>query len=100
MKAGIRNIHPGELLREDVIHANELTITEAAKLLGIARTTLSNVLNEKSDITPDMCVRIATVFGGSAQTWADLQSEYNLSKAAIKLEKLHLAPFSYDKKIA
>jgi len=96
----MRNIHPGELLREEVISANGLTITESAKLLGVSRTVLSKILHEKSDISPEMCLRIAAVFGGSPQIWADLQSEYNLSKAAIKLKDMHLTAFDQDRKIA
>lgn len=88
------------MLREEVIKANELTITQAAKMLGITRTTLSNILKEKSDISPEMCIRIAAVFGGTAQIWADLQSEYNLSKAAIKMKGLHLIAFNQNRKIA
>jgi len=100
LKRGMRNIHPGELLREEVILANDLTFTEAAKLLGVTRPTLSNILNEKSDISPEMCLRIAAVFGGSPQIWADLQSEYNLSKAATKIRNLHLTAYNQDRKIA
>ena len=100
LKRGMRNIHPGELLREDVIYANELTITEAAKLLGVTRSGLSNIIHLKSDVTPEMCLRIAAVFGGSAQIWADLQSEYNLSKAAAKIDNLHLSSYSPRRKTA
>jgi addiction module HigA family antidote len=100
LKRGMRAIHPGELLREDVINANELTIAGAAKLLGVTRNALSNVLKEKSDISPDMCIRIAAVFGGNPQIWADLQSDFNLSKAIIRMKDLHLEPFQQIRKTA
>lgn len=93
LKRGMRNIHPGEILREDVINANEITITEAARLLGVTRTTLSNVLNQKADISPEMCFRIALVFGGTAEIWANLQTKYNLASVAEKVKQYKLTPF-------
>ena len=100
LKRGIRNIHPGEMLREEVINANELTISEAAKLMGITRSTLSNILNEKSDISPEICFRIAAVFGGSPQIWADLQTDYNMNKVAVKMRNIHLPAYRQERKIA
>ncbi len=89
----MRNIHPGEILREDVINANELTVTDAAKLLGVTRTTLSNILNQKSDISPEMCFRIAAVFGGTPELWANLQTKFNLAAVAEKVKQFKLAPY-------
>jgi len=90
---GMRNIHPGEILREEVINANEITITAASKLLGVTRTTLSNIINGKSDISPEMCYRIATVFGGTADIWANLQTKYNLKAIADKVKTFNLTPY-------
>lgn len=89
----MRNIHPGEILREEVINAYDITVTEAAKLLGVTRTTLSNVLNQKSDISPEMCFRIATVFGGTPEVWANLQTKYNLASVAKNARLLKLKPY-------
>ena len=74
----MRQIHSGEILREEVIAANGLSITEAAKLLSISRQSLNNIVHEKSDITPDMAYRIAKVFGGTADIWANLHTKFNL----------------------
>ncbi len=93
LKRKMRNIHPGEILREEVINANNLTITLAADMLGVTRTTLSNVLNGKSEISPEMCYRIAGVFGGTPDIWANLQTKYNLRAIADKASKLKLIPF-------
>lgn len=98
LKRTMRNIHPGEILREEVINANELTVTEAAKMLGVTRTTLSNILNAKSDISPEMCYRIAGVFGGTPDVWANLQTKYNLRTIADKVGNLKLIPFRADKR--
>ncbi len=85
----MRNIHPGKILREEVISANELTVTAAAKLMGITRTTLSNILNGKSDISAEMCYRIAGVFGGTPKIWSELQTKYNLREAGEKAKSLN-----------
>lgn len=89
----MRNIHPGEILREEIINANDLTVTAAAKLLDVTRTTLSNIINGKSDISPEMCYRIAIVFGGTADVWANLQTKYNLRSIAEKASRLKLTPY-------
>ena len=89
----MRNIHPGEILKSEVIYANELTISAASILLGVTRTTLSNIINCKSDISPEMCYRIATVFGGTPDIWANLQTKYNLKKVAEKVKTFNLSPY-------
>lgn len=91
----MRNIHPGEILREEVIYANEITVTDAAKMLGISRQSLNKIIHEKSDITPEMSFRIAKVFGGTADIWANMQTKYNLQLAAEKTRELNLKPFDY-----
>ena len=99
MKRGMRYIHPGEILREEVIKANNLNVTQGAKLLGVSRVTLSNVLNGNADITPEMCVRISTVFGGTADIWANLQTKYNLHQAEQKVKTLKLTPYQPGKAV-
>lgn len=82
MKRGIKhNTHPGELLYEEIIKVHGLTIQKASELLGVTRTTLSNIVNEKAAISPLMALRIETVFGGSAAFWLKLQSSYDLREA-------------------
>lgn len=93
LKRKMRVIHPGEVLKEEIIEANGLTITEAAKLLGITRTNLSNITNEKSDISPEMAYRISIVFGGTAEIWANLQTKFNLQKAEKKIKAFRLRPY-------
>jgi len=95
MKRQMRHIHPGEVLREEVITANELSVTEAAKLLGISRQSLNKIIHERSDITPEMSFRIAKVFGGTADIWANMQTKFNLHLAAEKTRELDLKPYHY-----
>ena len=77
--------HPGETLREDVLPALELTITEASKQLGVTRAVLSRVLNGKAAISPEMALRIESWLGiengGQADLWITQQAAYDLWKA-------------------
>lgn len=73
--------HPGEILKMEVVEGRNLTIAKAAELLDITRPTLSNIVNGKASITPNVALRIETVFGGSAKFWLRLQSAYDLDIA-------------------
>ncbi|PNV74963.1 HigA family addiction module antitoxin [Leptospira inadai] len=70
--------HPGEILLEDIIKPLGLTITEAAKDLGISRKTLSEIVNGKSSITPETAVRIALATNTSAESWLNMQIKLDL----------------------
>ena len=79
--------HPGEGLREDVIVPLGLTITATAKALGISRKTLSEIVNGKSPITPDVAVRLERAFGAPpADMWLRLQAAYDLRQAEARLK--------------
>lgn len=91
------NTHPGEILKEEVILANALTITEAASLLGISRAVLSTVLNRKSPITPQLATRIAKVFGGTPDIWIRLQLSFDMIEAEQLNKSLKLKPFKSKK---
>lgn len=91
------NTHPGELLKEDVILANSLTISEASNLLGITRNSLSNVLNRKAPITPQLATRISKVFGGSTEIWIRLQLSFDMREAELLSKHLKLKPFKVKK---
>jgi addiction module HigA family antidote len=73
--------HPGELLREDVLVPLGIEVTEAAQRLGLARTTLSRIINGKSGISPDLAIRLERAGVSTARFWMNLQSNYELSKA-------------------
>ncbi|MGJ4789524.1 HigA family addiction module antitoxin [Leptospira koniambonensis] len=70
--------HPGEILLEDIIKPLGLTITEAAKGLGISRKTLSEIVNCKSPVTPEMAVRIGIATNTSAESWLSMQTKLDL----------------------
>ena len=82
MERGIKhNTHPGELVYEDIVKENGLTVSKVADMLRVTRTTLSNVLNGKAGITPNMALRLERVFGGSALFWVRMQATYDLREA-------------------
>jgi addiction module HigA family antidote len=73
--------HPGLSVRHDCIEPLDLTITEAANILGVTRQALNNVVNGKSGISPEMAIRLDKAFGGGAETWLRLQMAYDLAQA-------------------
>lgn len=77
--------HPGEILREDVLPALGLTVTEAAQQLGVTRAALSRVLNARVAVSPEMAIRIENWLGldngGRADLWLAEQASYDLWKA-------------------
>lgn len=80
--------HPGEGLKEDMLAPLGLTVTETAKALGISRKTLSEIINGKSPITPDIAVRLERAFTNPpADMWLRLQAAYDLRRAEQKLKK-------------
>lgn len=93
LKRTMRNIHPGEILKSEILDANDLTVTAGAKMLQVTRPTLSNIINGKADLSTEMCYRIAAVFGGTPDIWANLQTKYNLRAFADKVKNLKLTPY-------
>jgi antitoxin HigA-1 len=86
--------HPGSVVLRQCIEPLELTVTAAAAALGVTRTTLSELVNEKRGISPEMAVRLANVFGGSAESWLVQQAQYDLAQVRtdrIKLKRLEPA---------
>jgi len=85
--------HPGGFVLRQCIQPMGLTITAAAAALGVTRTTLSELVNEKRGISPEMAVRLSKVFGGSAETWLTQQAHYDLAQVQadrIKLKRLEM----------
>ncbi len=77
-------VHPGNLLKEEVLEPLGLTVTQAAEDLGVSRKTLSELLNEHSSLSPDMAVRIAKATDTSPDSWLNMQTKLDLWKAEQK----------------
>jgi len=73
--------HPGELLREDYLKPLGLSVTRAARALGVTRKTLSAVVNEKAGVSPAMAYRLAKALDTSPELWINLQAQYDLWQA-------------------
>lgn len=72
--------HPGLSVRHDCLEPLGLNVTEGAEVLGVNRQTLSNLLNGRAGISPEMAVRLDKAFGGGAETWLRLQMTYDLAQ--------------------
>ena len=88
--------HPGGVVLRQCIEPLDLTITNTAEALGVTRNTLSELVNEKRGISPEMAVRLEQVFGGSAESWLVQQAQYDLAQVRprtdrFKLKRLELA---------
>ena len=86
--------HPGTVVFEECIEPLELTITHAAEALGVTRNTLSELVNGKRGISPEMAVRLSKVFGGSAESWLVQQAQYDLAHVRahrLRLKRLKIA---------
>jgi addiction module HigA family antidote len=86
--------HPGGFIFRECIEPLGLTITDAAAALGVTRTTLSELVNGKRGISPEMALRLSQVFGRSAQSWIVQQAQYDLAQVPadrLKLKRLQVA---------
>ena len=73
--------HPGFSVRHDCLEPLGLTVTEAAGVLDVTRQALNNIVNGKSGISPEMAIRLDKAFGGTAESWLQLQTAYDLAQA-------------------
>ena len=88
--------HPGEIIRDLCIAPLGLTVTQAAKGLGVTRKTLSLMLNGHAGISPEMAVRLSKAFGRSPESWLALQSLYDLAQISEEAARIDVKPFLKD----
>ncbi|HXN45052.1 MAG TPA: HigA family addiction module antitoxin [Bryobacteraceae bacterium] len=72
--------HPGAIVRYDCIEPLGLTVTEAAKILGVTRQALNNLVNGKAGVSAEMAVRLSKAFGSEPEFWLRLQMNYDLAQ--------------------
>lgn len=77
--------HPGLSVRLDCLEALGLSVTAGAKVLGITRQALNNLVNERAGISTEMAIRLDRAFGGTAEAWLALQTAFDLAQARKKL---------------
>ena len=88
-------VHPGRIVRYDCLEPLALTVTAGAKILGVTRQTLNNVIHGKSGISPEMAIRLSKAFGSTPETWLRMQLAYDLAQARkdeskIKVRRQHI----------
>ena len=86
--------HPGGFVKTEIIGPAELSVTEAAGVLGITRTALSAFLNERSSLSPDMALRIEKAFGVSMDTLMRMQNSYDIAQARKREGEIKVARFA------
>ena len=92
-KRGLPPMHPGELLREEILPALDRPKTEVARLLGVSRQTLYDILQERQPVTPGMALRLGKLCGNGPDLWLNLQKRYDLQRAEQELgEKIKAIP--------
>ena len=89
-------VHPGEVLKEDVLAEAGLTVARAAEILGVGRPALSAVLNGRANLSPEMALRFEKAFGTSMDLMLKMQLQFDIAKArkgakAIKVQKFRKA---------
>ena len=80
-KSGLPPVHPGEIIKEDILPTVGLSVTAAAKALGVSRQMLHDILAERKPLSAIMCLKVSRLFGGSPEIWMRLQAAYDLKKA-------------------
>ena len=88
--------HPGEVLRQLCLEPLNLTVTDAARSLGVSRKALSSILNGRAGISPEMAVRLSIAFNTSSESWLNQQVQYDLwhaekNRRSLRVEKLSAA---------
>ena len=85
-KSGLPPVHPGEIIREDILPEVGMSVTATARALGVSRQMLHEILAGRKPLSAVMCLKVARLFGGSPDVWMRLQADYDLKKSAQNKE--------------
>lgn len=85
--------HPGEIVREECLAPLGLSVTAAARGLGVTRKALSELLNGHSGVSPEMAIRLSKAFGSTPEMWLKLQVQFDLAKAEQKTKGIKVERF-------
>jgi len=91
--------HPGRLIKHECLEPLDLNITKAADILGVTRLTLSNLVNGKNGVSPEMAIRLSKAFGCSPEVWLGLQMDYDLAQAEKKASRIKVKKVKKAKKV-
>lgn len=90
-------VHPGVIVREDCMEPLNLSVTECAKVLGVARQTLSNLVNAKASVSVEMAYRLSKAFGSTPRTWLGMQLAFDLAHSQELEEKIKVKRVSVER---
>lgn len=82
--------HPGKVVRVSCLEPLNLNVTEGAKILGVSRQALSNLVNGRARISADMAIRLAKAFGSTTETWIRLQAAYDVAQAQEREDEIEV----------
>jgi addiction module HigA family antidote len=94
IKRGMAPVHPGVVLKGLYLEPMEMTITQAAGKLGVARKTLSQLVNGRMGVSAEMAIRLSKALNTTPQLWMNMQQGYDLWIAEKKANNLHVIPFA------
>ena len=83
-------VHPGVIVREDCLGPLGLTVTQGAKKLGVGRQTLSNLVNQKANLSVEMAYRLSKAFGSTPETWLGMQMAHDLAQSKDLARKIKI----------
>lgn len=89
-------VHPGDFIRTEIVEAYGLSVTAAAKVLGVSRPALSNLLNRNADLSGEMALRIEKAFGVSMDTLMRMQAAYDIAQARKDAGKIRVRRYQAD----
>src|SRR5438094_10583253 len=90
----IRNpVHPGDFIKTEIVDAHGLSVTAAAKVLGVSRPALSNLLNRNADLSGEMALRIEKAFGVNMDTLMRMQAAFDIAKTRRREKEIRVRRF-------
>jgi len=87
--------HPGRIVRQDCLEPLGLTVTQGAKVLGVTRQALNNLVNGKSGISPEMALRLSKAFGSTPEVWLRLQMNYDLAQIREREDEIAVERYQF-----
>ena len=85
--------HPGRIVRQECLEALGLSVTDGAKALGVSRVALSELVNERRGVSPEMAIRLSKAFGSTAEVWAGMQLDYDMAQAKKNADRINVKRF-------
>ncbi len=80
--------HPGRIIRQECLEPLDLSVTDGAKALGVSRNALSELVNERRGVSPEMAIRLAKAFGSTPEAWAGIQLDYDMAQAVQRAGRI------------